>query len=103
MELLPSEPDVDVTVGRDGTYHVWHDPWDDDVCVTITQALAAIDDADEAIVGRAFTENIDPDSLNRLFQPNNGMNLGSHRDRVTFELEDHVITINADGLVEIDL
>lgn len=94
---------IDVTVGRDGSYRVWHDPWDDDVCVTLTQALAAIDDTDETALYRAFTERIDPDSLNRLFKPNDGVDLGTNRDQLTIDLDGHDITIHADGLIEIDL
>lgn len=95
-------PDVDVTVGRNGNYRVWHDPWNDDVCVTLTQALAAIDDADETALHRAFTEQIDPDALDRLFDPNDGVDLGRQRDRLTLALDGYDVTIHADGLIEID-
>lgn len=102
MDLPSTEPDVDVAVGRNGSYRVWHDPWDDDVCVTLTRALAAINDADEAAVSTALAEHVDPDGLNRIFRPHDGGGLGTQRDHVAIEIEGYDITIHPDGLIEID-
>lgn len=99
----PNEPHVNVTIGRDGSDRVWHDPWDDDVCVTLRQALAAIDDADETVLHRALTERIDSDGLHRVVQPHDDVALGAQRNRLLLDLDGHDITIYADGLIEIDL
>lgn len=98
----PNEATVDVNVGRDGSYRVWHDPWDDEVDVTITSALATIESVDEAAVSSALVDHVDPDSLNRLFRPQDSGPLDDDRDRVIIDVEGHELTIHADGLIEIE-
>lgn len=78
-------------------HHYWGS--DESVATTVIVGVAAITNTPPPDLEPLF-ETIDPESLDRLYQPTSG---GSSRDdgRVSFEFNDCAVIVNATGEIEI--
>lgn len=92
---------LSLTTEEEGVYRLQHDLRTDGLCVTITEALAEIEDIDPASLINNFSKYADSDAFNRLFRvrPN-----GEHRDlggSIMLEIRGAEVTVHADGEIVI--
>jgi len=77
----------------DEPVHVGNYGADESISVSIADALAELLDVDPTSID--LYENIDPEALDRLFEPTRD---GTPRTgRVVFEAEGHLVTVRSDG------
>lgn len=82
-----------------GTYHVEHD-WDESLSYTVLRAVAAIT-GDEAHELDPLSETIDPDTLERIFDPKR-VNAESVSGCLVIDFNDCNVRIFADGHLVIE-
>lgn len=87
---------------RDGVYRTHHDVSDGGLCLTITEALAEIEDVDPAHLIGDFARYVDPDALERLFRRRPNGDLRDPSGKLTLNIQGSVVTVHADGEIIIE-
>lgn len=64
-DVLP-EPGYDP---QSGTFHAYHDAEEEDLCISVVTAVAAIKGIDPRELSTPLNDRIDPDALDMLFSP----------------------------------
>ena len=80
-----------------------HHEWDssEQVSTTIIEAVAAVTDTPPTEIDPRLYDILDPDALDRLFQPTKNRSRRRRSGQVTIPIDDCTVTVHADGNIEI--
>ncbi len=80
------------------THQFTFDPKTDSVSRTLVSAIATLNNADPSELA-ILSDFVDPEALDRLFEPRHDGTLRDTNRRVQFRYEDYIVRVQTDGTI----